>query len=95
MMEEYYVLMNNHTWSIIPIPPHRTTIRCRWIFKIKQNTNGSINRYKSQLVAKGNHQKPDFDFSETFSPVVQPTTIHTVLSIVVSKCWEKVSTRYK
>lgn len=41
----------------------------------------TIKKYKAQLVAKGFHQIVDFDFNETFSPVVKPTTIQIVLAI--------------
>lgn len=70
------------------LPSHRTAIGCRWIFKIKQNVDGSLNHYKSRLVAKGSHKKQGFNFSKTFSTIVKPTTIRMVLLIVVSKGWD-------
>jgi hypothetical protein len=59
----------------------------KWIFRIKRKVDGHIERYKARLVAKGFHQQPEIDFAETYSPVVKPITIRTVLAIVVSARW--------
>ncbi|GJZ93491.1 ribonuclease H-like domain-containing protein [Tanacetum coccineum] len=48
---------------------------------------GSLNRYKARLVANGRSQQQGIDCDETFSPVVKPATIQTVLSLVVSRQW--------
>jgi len=63
-------------------------VGCKWIFRVKCNSNGSISRYKAHLVAKGFHQRPGLDYTETFSPVVKPTTVRLVLSIAVSNGWK-------
>ncbi|RVW18463.1 Retrovirus-related Pol polyprotein from transposon RE1 [Vitis vinifera] len=51
------------------------------------NSDGSANRYKARLVAKGFHQVPSFDFHDTFSLVIKPTTIRVVLSLIISRDW--------
>lgn len=57
------------------------------MFRIKRNSDGSIQRHKTWVVAKG-FQTPDVDFFETFSPVVKASTIRIVLTIAVSYSWD-------
>ena len=56
----------------------------KWIFKHKFNADGSLERYKARWVLRGFTQRPGVDFAETFSPVVKPATVRTVLSLALS-----------
>ncbi|GKA51912.1 ribonuclease H-like domain-containing protein [Tanacetum coccineum] len=58
-----------------------------WLYKHKYNADGSLNRYKARLVTNGRSQQQGIDCDETFSPVVKPATIRTVLSLAVSRQW--------
>ena len=60
----------------------------KWVFLIKQNPNISIAWYKARLVAKGYHQQLGIGCHETFSPVINPITVRTVLSIALNHKWE-------
>jgi len=51
MKDELVTVVANQTWSIIDLPPGKSTIRCRWIYKIKYLSNGTIERHKVNLVA--------------------------------------------
>lgn len=53
MIEENGVLVKNKTWALVPLPPNKKSMECRWVFKLKMNPNGLTNKYKAQLVAKG------------------------------------------
>jgi hypothetical protein len=59
----------------------------KWIFKLKYKTDGPIDRDKAHLVVKGFKQQYGVNYDATFSPVVKLTTIHLLLSIVVSRNW--------
>lgn len=87
MIEEYQALMRNKTWDLVPLPAGKQPIGSKWVFRMKYNADGSLNRHKARLVEKGFHQVPGFDFSETFSPVVKPITIRVVLSHALTCGW--------
>ena len=87
MASEFEALQRQHTWSLIPSSPNQNVIGCRWVYKIKRNTDGSVSRYKARLVAKGFHQQVGVDYDETFSPVVKPPTVHIILSLAAHHHW--------
>ena len=57
MQSEYDSLMKNETWKLVKLPENRDAICSKWVFKIKRNADGSIDRYKARLVAQGYSQK--------------------------------------
>ena len=87
MAAEFEALHRQSTWSLVPASPRQNLIGCRWVFKLKRNSNGSIARYKARLVAKGFHQQPGIDYAETFSPVVKPPTVRIILSLAAHHHW--------
>ncbi|GKC38952.1 ribonuclease H-like domain-containing protein, partial [Tanacetum coccineum] len=72
---------------LVPRPPNVNIVRSMWLYKHKYNADGSLNRYKARLVANGRSQQQGIDCDETFSLVVKPATIRTVLSLAVSRHW--------
>lgn len=82
VQEEVRVLEENDTWEVVDLPPGKRAISCRWIFKIKRDNKGEIERYKVRLVIRGNEQKQGFDYEETYAPVARLTTFRTLLAII-------------
>ena len=53
MTEELGALQRMHTWDLIPLPSGVTPVSCRWVYRIKTRTDGSIERHKARFVARG------------------------------------------
>ncbi|CAI7882918.1 unnamed protein product [Closterium sp. NIES-53] len=77
----------NGTWELVELPEGRKAITSKWLFKIKSDADGKIERYKSRLVAKGYQQKEKVDYKELFAPVVKPTMLRTLLAGAAIKGW--------
>jgi histone deacetylase 1/2 len=67
------------------LPLGRNAIGNKWVFKVKAKQDGSVDRFKARLVAQGFSQRPEGDYSETFSHVVKLSTLRTVLAIVAKR----------
>ncbi|GJY70585.1 ribonuclease H-like domain-containing protein [Tanacetum coccineum] len=87
MYDQYNVLVKNGTWTLVPRPSDVNLVRSMWLSKHKFHADGTLSRYKARLVSNGSSQQLGVDFDETFSLVVKPATIHTVLSLDVSRQW--------
>ena len=81
MEEEYDSLMENHTWILVPPPPGRNIIQCKWVYRIKYTSTGTIDKYKARLVAKGYSQVHGLDYDETFSPVIKHDSVRVLFAI--------------
>ena len=73
---------------MVDLPKGGKAISLKWIFKIKCNSDGSINKHKSRLVAKGYIQRHGVDFEEVFAPVARIETIRVIIGLAASHGWE-------
>ncbi|CAI7867473.1 unnamed protein product [Closterium sp. NIES-53] len=87
MESELKSIEENGTWELVELPEGRNAITSKWLFKIKSDADGKIERYKSRLVAKGYQQKEKVDYKELFATVVKPTTLRTLVAGAAIKGW--------
>ena len=87
MDDEFHALQRQGTWILVPPSPSQNLVGCKWVYKLKHSSDGSISRYKARLVAKGFHQQFGVDFEETFSPVIKPPTVRIILSLAIQFNW--------
>ncbi|TXG72309.1 hypothetical protein EZV62_000888 [Acer yangbiense] len=87
MISELQALALNNTWTLTSLPPGKEPIGCRWVYKLKHHSDGSIERYKARLVAKAYTQTEGVDYHDTFSPTAKMTTVLCLLALAVAQSW--------
>ena len=75
MVEEYDSIFRNSAWEIVPRPEGKSVVGSRWIYKVKQAVDGSVEKYKARFVAQGFSQIEGIDYEETFAPVARYSSI--------------------
>jgi len=74
-------MKQNQTWIMTDLPQGKTTIGCKWVFRIKYNADGKVERHKTRLVAKGYTQLKGINYMDTFSLVAKLTTVRLLLTL--------------
>jgi Reverse transcriptase (RNA-dependent DNA polymerase) len=77
---EIQVLLDNRTWKLVRLPPGVKAIGSWWVFLIKLNLDGSLDKYKSHLVAKEYTQWPGIDYDEVFAPTTWWAALWMILT---------------
>ena len=83
MVEEYDSIVKNSAWEIVPRPIEKSVVGSRWICKVKQATDGSVEKYKARFVARGFSQFEEIDYEENFALVVRYSSIRYILALSV------------
>ena len=81
-------MLSNDTWDLVPLPEGKNVVGSCWVFKLKHNSDGSVERYKACLVAQGYSQSEGVDYQEVFSPVVRYSIIRSLLAVANIYDWE-------
>ncbi|KAL2247235.1 UNVERIFIED_CONTAM: Retrovirus-related Pol polyprotein from transposon RE1 [Sesamum indicum] len=80
-------LEDNDTWDITELPAGKKAIGSKWVYKLKLKPDGSMDRYKARLIAKGYNQIEGIDYNDSFSPIAKAVTIRTFLVVVCKQNW--------
>ena len=87
MKEELDALHKTGTWDLVDLPSRKSAIGCKWVYKIKTRSNGTVDRYKARLVARGFIQEYGIDHEETFAQVARLSSVKTLIAISAARKW--------
>lgn len=86
--DEIKSMQENNVWDYVYLPVGANVVKCKWIFKLKYNKNGEVERYKARLCAKGFSQIEGIDYNETFAPVMKYKSLRIILALATEFDYE-------
>ena len=87
MKEELDALHKTGTWDLVDLLSGKSAIGCKWVFKIKTRSDGTVDRYEGCLVARGFTQEYGIDYEETFAHVDQLSSVRTLIVVSAAHKW--------
>lgn len=78
---EYKSLIEKNVWTLVERPKNSNVVKNKWVYKLKRDPSGNIEKFKARLVARGFSQVQGIDFNETFAPVVRYSTLRLLFAI--------------
>ena len=87
MKEELNALHKTRTWDVVDLPSGKSSIGCKWVYKIKTRSNDTVDRFKACLVARGFTQEYEIDYEEIFAPVARLSSVRTLIAVSAARKW--------
>ncbi|XP_019055977.1 PREDICTED: uncharacterized protein LOC109115883 [Nelumbo nucifera] len=85
MAAEIEALEKNDTWTIVDLPPKKHAIGNKWVYRIKYKVDGTIERFKARLIAKGYTQIEGLYYHDTFAPIEKLSTIRCLPAMATTR----------
>ena len=73
--------------DLVDLPSRKSSIGCKWVYKIKTRSDGTVECYKARLVAMGFTQEYGIDYEETFAPVARLSSVRTLIVVSTARKW--------
>lgn len=84
MQKEIRALEDNCTWTMETV----RALGSRWVYKVKHNSDESIECFKARLLVFGYHQVAEIDYTDTFTPLAKMVIVYAFLAVAAVKNWE-------
>jgi hypothetical protein len=81
ILSEIKSLVINDTWDVVDKPDHAKVVGCRTVLRNKYAADGTLDRRKARVVAKGFTQRPGIDFHDTFAPVARLSSLRLLVAL--------------
>lgn len=85
MQSELEALEANNTWLLTSLPAGKKAIGSKWVYRVKYKQDGTVDRFKAHLVAKGYTEVVGLDYFDSFSSVAKVVTVRIFLALATSK----------
>ena len=79
--DEVKALQDNETWDLVRPPTDGDVIPGKWVYKVKLEPSGRVDKYKARYVAKGFKQVEGLDYFESFAPACKPDPFRILLQL--------------
>ena len=87
MKEELDALHKTGTWDLVDLPSRKSAMGCKWVYKIKTQSDGTFDRYKARLVARGFTLEYGIDYEAAFAHVARFSSIMTLIVVSAARKW--------
>ena len=88
MVEEYDSIIYNTVWDVVPRPQGKSVVSSRWLYKVKQVADGSVEKHKVRFVSRGFSHVEGIDYNETFALVARYSSIKSMLALSTQMGWK-------